>query len=104
MADTKGRLMPILVANHLSNAWESLRSNRLRTGLTVLGVTIGIASIMIILSLSAGATNIITSQIDALGDTIAVVRPGAPVHNTRITDITSSLADTAATSSLTEQA
>lgn len=95
--------MPLLVRNHLANAYESLRSNRLRTGLTVLGVTIGIASIIVILSLSAGATKIITDQVDQLGGTIAVIRPGASSGDPQINNLTATLAGTQVTSSLTQQ-
>ncbi len=95
--------MPILIGNHLRNAFESLRGNRLRTGLTVLGVTIGITSITIILSLSAGATKIITDQVDQLGGSIAVVRPGSPGHDSQLNNLTATLSGSQATSSLTEQ-
>jgi putative ABC transport system permease protein len=95
--------MPILIGNHIANAYESLRSNRLRTGLTVLGVTIGVASIMVILSLSAGATKVITDQVQEIGGTLAVVRPGSPDRESQLGDLTSSLAGTQITSSLTEQ-
>ena len=83
--------MPLLVSNHLVNAFESLRGNRLRTGLTVLGVTIGIASITVILSLSSGATKIITDQVNELGGAIAVVRPGSPDRDSRINNLTSTI-------------
>ena len=95
--------MRLLVINHISNAVESLRSNRMRTGLTMLGVTIGVASITLILSLSAGATKVITDQVSELGGNIAVVRPGNSTIPTRIDDITSPMSNDYATSSLTEQ-
>ena len=95
--------MRLLLSSHFSNAFESLRSNRLRTGLTILGVTIGIASITVILSLSGGATKIITDQVEELGGAIAVIRPGAPKQDARLNDFTSSLAGSLETSSLTEQ-
>jgi putative ABC transport system permease protein len=95
--------MRLLIANHFTNAFESLRGNRLRTGLTILGVTIGIASITVILSLSAGATKIITDQVDQLGGTIAVVRPGSSDKDSQINNLTATLAGSMAASSLTEQ-
>ena len=49
----------------------------MRSNLTMLGITIGVASITTILSLSGGATKIVSSQVDALGGNIAVIRPGA---------------------------
>lgn len=70
--------MRLLLINHLQNASQSLRSNRTRTTLTMLGVTIGIASITAILALSEGASQLVGRQVDDLGGNISVVRPGAP--------------------------
>ncbi len=70
--------MRILLFNHLQNARQSIRSNKLRSALTMLGITIGVASITTILALNAGAHTIVRDQVDALGGAIAVVRPGAP--------------------------
>lgn len=67
---------------HLQNARQSIKSSRLRSFLTMIGITIGVASITTILALSAGANKIVSSQVDALGGNIAVVRPGAPSEDT----------------------
>lgn len=48
----------------------------MRSSLTMLGITIGVASITTILALSGGASKIVSDQVDALGGNIAVVRPG----------------------------
>jgi putative ABC transport system permease protein len=95
--------MRLLVINHVANAVESLRGNRMRTSLTMLGVMIGVASITLILSLSGGATKVITDQVDELGGNIAVIRPGAPVQPGRVDALTSPMSNSYATSSLTEQ-
>lgn len=95
--------MRLLLINHIENAIESLRNTRTRTGLTMLGVTIGVASITLILSLSGGATKVITDQVDELGGNIAVIRPGAPREPARIDDLTAPQTNAFATSSLTEQ-
>ncbi len=68
--------MRLLLLNHIQNAGESLRSSRVRSGLTMLGVTIGIASITTILALSSGASQIVSSQVNSLGGNVAVIRPG----------------------------
>lgn len=70
--------MNILFLNHIENARQSIRSNRLRSALTMLGITIGVASITTILALGTGASQIVGQQVDELGGNIAVVRPGAP--------------------------
>lgn len=95
--------MRLLLLNHFENALESLRSNRMRTSLTMLGVTIGIASITLILALSGGATKVITDQVEELGGNIAVIRPGQQLDPTKIDNITSPVNRSYATSSLTEQ-
>lgn len=64
-----------LLRMHIENAIESLRANRMRTFLTILGVVIGISSIVVIFALSGGANSIIQDQIKSGGETIAVVRP-----------------------------
>lgn len=69
--------MRFLFINHIQNARQSLKSNRMRNTLTMLGITIGVASITTILSLSGGASQIVTNQVDSLGGNIAVVRPGS---------------------------
>ena len=69
--------MRFLFINHIQNARQSLKSNRMRSILTMLGITIGVASITTILSLSGGASQIVSSQVDSLGGNIAVIRPGS---------------------------
>lgn len=64
-----------LLRMHIENAIESLRANRMRTFLTILGVVIGISSIVVIFALSGGANSIIQDQIKSGGGTIVVVRP-----------------------------
>lgn len=68
--------MKLLFRTHIENAVEALHSNRLRTILTVTGVTIGIASIAAILSLASGATQLLTQQAGAADESIALVRSG----------------------------
>lgn len=67
--------MRLLISDHLSNAYESLKSNRTRSFLTGLGISIGVASVVTILALSSGVSQIIGKQISALDGNIAVIRP-----------------------------
>ena len=73
--------MRTLLFIHIQNARQSIKANRLRSFLTMIGMTIGVASITTILALSIGATRIVGSQVDALGGNIAVVRPGVETSN-----------------------
>lgn len=73
--------MRFLLSNHIAIARQSIRSNRMRSFLTMLGIAIGVASITTILSLSAGATRIIRTQVDELGGNVAVVRTGSSTYS-----------------------
>lgn len=94
--------MRLFLIEHIQNAVHSLRSTKMRTLLTTLGVTIGIASITTILALSSGITQIVSRQIESLGGNIAVIRPGAQAS--QIEDIASPVIEQEyTTSTLTEQ-
>lgn len=54
----------------------SLLANFTRTGLTVLGIVIGIASVIIMLSIGQGAQDSISSTINNLGSNVLTIRPG----------------------------
>jgi putative ABC transport system permease protein len=54
----------------------SLLANKTRTFLTVLGIVIGIASVIVMLAVGAGAQQQITSSINSLGTNILTVRSG----------------------------
>lgn len=94
--------MASLLFNHIENAKQSIRSNRLRSALTMIGITIGVASITTILALSGGATKLVQSQIDSLGGAIAVVKPGAPSPSS--TDLSSAITPQQTTASTLTQA
>lgn len=93
--------MKLLFINHLENARDSLRANRARTFLTISGVAIGIASIIAILSLTAGASRIVADQVDEAGGTIAVIRPGVQAADSISAIVNQQAHGSIATSSLT---
>ena len=57
-------------------AFGRLRTSRLRSALTMLGVIIGVASVVALVSVGQGATAGITSQIQALGTNLLTINPG----------------------------
>lgn len=66
------------------NWWETLRSgfeaiagHRLRSGLTVLGIMIGIAAVVLTVGLGEGATASVNSEISSLGTNLLIVSPGS---------------------------
>ncbi|NLM49836.1 MAG: FtsX-like permease family protein [Clostridiaceae bacterium] len=54
-------------------AWSSIISNKMRTFLTMLGVIIGVASVIMLVSLMQGATNEITEQFESMGTNLITV-------------------------------
>jgi putative ABC transport system permease protein len=59
-------------------AFEAIRTNKLRSFLTVLGVIIGITSIMAIVSLIEGLNRSMKAQIAAIGSDVLYIRPFRP--------------------------
>jgi putative ABC transport system permease protein len=57
----------------LSDAIESLSANKLRTGLTMLGIIIGVASVVSMLAIGQGASSSITSQIESMGTNLVYI-------------------------------
>ena len=57
------------------SAWEGLMLNKVRSFLTTLGVIIGVASVIVMLAVSAGAEAAIAEQINALGADLIIVSP-----------------------------
>jgi len=63
----------------LRSAWEGLMLNKVRSFLTTLGVIIGVASVIIMLAVSAGTEAAIADQINALGANLIIVSPARGV-------------------------
>ncbi|MEW4528423.1 ABC transporter permease [Maioricimonas sp. JC845] len=57
-------------------AWRALQKNRMRAGLTILGVVIGIAAVTTMVSIGESAGGLIQGQFEALGTNVIVVMPG----------------------------
>ena len=57
-------------------AWRALNKNRMRAGLTVLGVVIGIAAVTTMVSLGQSASALVQGQFQALGTNMILVFPG----------------------------
>jgi putative ABC transport system permease protein len=61
---------------NIKNAWEILRRNKIRSFLTMLGIIIGVMSMIVILSVGAGAQSLILNQVKSLGSNLVGVLPG----------------------------
>jgi putative ABC transport system permease protein len=66
----------VRIAEAARVAWEALRANKLRSGLTILGVVIGVASVVVLVAIGTGARNEVTSGVESLGSNILFVAPG----------------------------
>ncbi|HUY62873.1 MAG TPA: ABC transporter permease [Candidatus Paceibacterota bacterium] len=55
----------------------ALSANKARSGLTMLGIVIGIASVIALVAVGQGASNAVQSQIQSLGSNLLLVSPGA---------------------------
>ncbi len=62
--------------NAILLALRAIRRNLLRSFLTTLGVVIGVAAVIVMVTLGNGATQAISSQIASLGSNLVIVRPG----------------------------
>jgi putative ABC transport system permease protein len=62
-------------------ALDSLRSNKLRTTLTMLGIIIGVWSVVSLLSIGNGARQSITDQVRSIGTNLLSISPGAERRN-----------------------
>jgi putative ABC transport system permease protein len=58
-------------------AVQSIRKNKMRTLLTMLGIIIGVGAVMVMVAIGQGAKSQIQSQIDNLGTNMIVITPGA---------------------------
>ena len=61
----------------LRSAWEAILGHRLRSVLTMLGILIGIAAVILTVGLGEGAQAKVTSAISALGSNLLIVSPGS---------------------------
>ncbi len=67
----------MVLTDLIGETYTSLLSNKSRSALTILGIVIGIASVITMVSIGQGSTKDIESNIQALGSNLLVVSPGA---------------------------
>jgi len=60
----------------LSTAWEGVRTHKLRSSLTILGIVIGVAAVITLMSIGRGTSAAIISRIQALGSNLILITPG----------------------------
>ena len=65
-----------MLLNALLLALRAIRRNLMRSFLTVLGVVIGVAAVITMVTLGNGATRMVSDQISSLGSNLLILRPG----------------------------
>ena len=58
-------------------SFRALRVNKMRSGLTMLGIIIGVGAVIAMVAVGAGATQQIAAQISSMGSNLLIVLPGA---------------------------
>ena len=81
--------MPLLLKTHFKLARTAIKEHRTRSFLTCLGISIGVASIILILSLMGSVSTLIQNEISDIGDDLLVVRPSSTKDT--VTDIVEEL-------------
>ena len=66
----------MIIWQSIIEALESLSSNKLRSGLTIIGIVIGVAAVIAIVSIGRGAQNSITGSIQGIGTNLVFVFSG----------------------------
>jgi putative ABC transport system permease protein len=65
----------------LRTGLEAIRTHRLRSGLTMLGILIGIAAVILTVGLGLGAQRVVAAQVQALGTNLLIISPGSATTN-----------------------
>jgi putative ABC transport system permease protein len=68
----------------LRTAVDAVRAHRLRSLLTMLGIVIGISSVVLTVGLGLGAQDEVRKQIDSLGSNLLVVSPGSSTDSSGV--------------------
>jgi len=67
----------MLLSDTIFETFSAITANKARSGLTVLGIVIGIASVIAMLAIGNGAQKEITDQIEGIGSNLLMVMPGS---------------------------
>jgi putative ABC transport system permease protein len=65
-----------MIGTLLAEAWLSIGVNRLRTFLTMLGIIIGVGSVVLLVSIGMGSQKVIRESINKLGSNLLIISPG----------------------------
>ncbi len=61
----------------LTTAWVGVATHKMRSSLTILGIVIGVAAVIALMSIGRGAERDIISRIETLGSDLITINPGS---------------------------
>ncbi len=77
-------------------ALTGIFANKLRSGLTILGMTIGVASVIVLIAVGNGSSKAVQSSIQALGSNVLLVEAGFSFGGTAVSAVTAPVSLTVA--------
>jgi putative ABC transport system permease protein len=72
-------------------AWSGISANKLRSGLTILGMTIGVASVIVLIAVGNGSSKAVQARIQSLGTNVLIVQGAGGFRGGARASITSSI-------------
>jgi len=68
----------------LATAWHAIRSHALRSVLTVLGILVGVAAVVVTVGLGLGTQKDVSEEISSLGSNLLIVSPGSSTDSSGV--------------------
>jgi putative ABC transport system permease protein len=81
----------MIIGEIIKVAFQSIRANKLRAVLTMLGVIIGVGAVIAVVALGTGAQRAVEERIDALGAQLLTISPGQSFKGGRASEVRVSL-------------
>ncbi len=81
----------MIIGETIKVALSSIRANKLRSALTMLGIVIGVGAVIAVVALGTGAQKAVEDRISALGANVLTVYPGQSFFGGRSSDVRVSL-------------
>ncbi|MBU2213565.1 ABC transporter permease [Patescibacteria group bacterium] len=66
---------------NIFSALDAIRTNKLRSSLTMLGIMIGVASVVLMVAIGRGAQQSVTERIQSMGTNLLIIQPGSPTQS-----------------------
>ena len=66
---------------NILSALDAIRTHKLRSSLTMLGIMIGVASVVLMVAIGRGAQQQVTERIQSMGTNLLIIQPGSPTQS-----------------------